>query len=58
MIHEKVYDSFIKKIMKVYETVKIGNQFDPQTLLCPLHSKKSLQIYEEGLKEIQKQVIG
>ena len=40
----------------MYSTVKIGDQFDPQTLMGPLHSKKSMQIYEDGIAEIQKQV--
>ena len=57
MLHEKIYDSFLNKLVKVYSTVKIGNQFESETLLCPLHSKKSIKLYEEGIEEIKKQVI-
>jgi aldehyde dehydrogenase family 7 protein A1 len=42
-------------LLKVYETIKIGDPFDPSVLCGPLHSKNSIQIYEDGLEKIKKE---
>ena len=46
----------MNKLLKVYETVKMGDPMDSQVLLGPLHSRNSVKLYEEGLVEIKKQV--
>jgi aldehyde dehydrogenase family 7 protein A1 len=55
IIHEKIYDDFVSKLKKAYETVKIGDPFDPNTLCGPLHTKNQIKEYTEGLEMIQKQ---
>jgi len=55
ILHEKVYDAFVEKLVKVYETVRIGDPFDPNTLLGPLHTKSAIKEYLEGIEEIKKQ---
>ena len=37
-------------MVKAYATVKMGDPFDPDTLLGPVHSKMSIEIYEKGIK--------
>jgi aldehyde dehydrogenase family 7 member A1 len=55
ILHEKIYDDFVAKLVKAYETIKIGDSFDPETLCGPLHSKSQVKEYLEGLEEIKKQ---
>lgn len=55
IIHEKIYDEFVDKLLKAYKTVKIGSPFDEDTLMGPLHTKSAIKEYTEGLEEIKKQ---
>jgi aldehyde dehydrogenase family 7 protein A1 len=55
ILHEKIYDSFVERIIKAYDTIKIGCPFDSNTLCGPLHSKAQIKEYLEGLEEIKKQ---
>jgi aldehyde dehydrogenase family 7 protein A1 len=55
IIHEKVYDQFVKSLLEVYPTIKIGDPFESDTLCGPLHSEQSVKIYEDGLETIKKQ---
>ena len=47
----------MKRLVKVYETIKIGDPFESTTLCGPLHTKSAVKEFEEGLEIIQKQVI-
>ena len=42
-------------MVKAYKSVKIGDPADPETLMGPLHSKKGVKEYLDGLEEIKKQ---
>jgi len=42
-------------MVKAYPSIKIGNPFDSETLMGPLHSKQGVKNYVDGLKEIVKQ---
>jgi aldehyde dehydrogenase family 7 protein A1 len=55
ILHEKIYDQFLSRLVKAYETVKIGDPFDSSTLCGPLHSKGQVKQYLDGLEEIKKQ---
>jgi acyl-CoA reductase-like NAD-dependent aldehyde dehydrogenase len=54
LLHESVYDSFLEKIKKVYESIRIGSPLDSQTLMGPLHTKGAVKEYLDGLEEIKK----
>lgn len=54
-MHESVYDAFVERMVKTYTKLNIGNPFDANTLVGPLHSKQSVKNYVDGLKEIEKQ---
>lgn len=45
----------MKRLLKAYETIKIGDPFDSDTLIGPLHTKGAIKEYTEGLEEIKKQ---
>lgn len=55
MLHESVYDAFVQRMIKTYAKLNIGNPFDKETLVGPLHSKTSVKNYVDGLEEIKKQ---
>lgn len=55
ILHEKIYDEFVTKLVKVYETIKIGDPFNPDTLCGPLHTQRQVKEYFEGLETIKKQ---
>lgn len=49
LIHEKIFDEFVGKLVKAYGTVKIGDPLENGVLCGPLHSTLSLQIYDNTL---------
>lgn len=51
MIHEDVYEQVMTKLISAYEQVRIGSQFDPETLCGPLHSKAAVEIYSKIIQE-------
>lgn len=55
MIHEKVFDEVVQKLVAAYPTIAIGDPLDPKTLCGPLHRKESVREYLEGIEEIKKQ---
>lgn len=56
IVHESIYDKFVERLVKVYSTIKIGSPFESDTLCGPLHTKQAVSIYENGIKDILKQV--
>ena len=55
LIHEKHYDYFVEKMVKAYSTVKIGDPLDSTTLMGPLNSQRSIDLYESALERVQKE---
>ena len=49
IIHEKVYDTFIKKLIANYKKVRIGDPLDPQTLMGPLIDEGAVKDYENAI---------
>jgi aldehyde dehydrogenase family 7 protein A1 len=44
IVHEKVYDEMVERLLKAYSQVKAGNPLEEGTLLGPLHSPLSKAI--------------
>ncbi len=55
IIHEKVYATFIKKLIANYRRVKIGDPLDPATLMGPLIDEAAVADYEHALKAAKEQ---
>lgn len=55
LIHEAVWEELVPKMVKAYKTVKIGDPLDTSTLMGPIHSDLSLQIYEDAIKAAKEQ---
>jgi len=49
IIHEKVYDTFIKKLIANYKKVRIGDPLDPKTLMGPLIDEGAVKDYENAI---------
>ena len=56
-LHESIYDDFVARMVKAYPAFeqRMGDPLDDNTLLGPLHSKRGVQDYLNGIEEIQKQ---
>ncbi|OQR98335.1 aldehyde dehydrogenase family 7 member A1 [Achlya hypogyna] len=54
-LHEKIYDSFVDKLVTAYKQIPIGDQLDPKTLCGPLHNKQAVANYENGIETAKKQ---
>jgi len=55
IVHEKVYDEMLERLLKAYKQVKVGNAVEENTLCGPLHSKLSMTSFEQGIKKIKAQ---
>ncbi|MEF8848951.1 MAG: aldehyde dehydrogenase family protein [Candidatus Thermoplasmatota archaeon] len=55
ILHENIYDKFLKKITRVYENVDIGNPLDPEVLVGPLIDQKAVDNFKEAVKKAKKQ---
>ena len=55
IIQEKVYDTFVKKLVANYKRVAIGNPLDPGTLMGPLIDEGAVADYENAIKAAKEQ---
>jgi aldehyde dehydrogenase (NAD+) len=55
IIHEKVYDAFLKKLVANYKKVRIGDPLDPGTLMGPLIDEGAVSDYENALQAAKRQ---
>ena len=50
IIHEKVYDSFVAKLTKAYEQIKIGDPLDTKNHMGPLIDKEAVKMYLNSIE--------
>ncbi len=55
IIHEKVYDAFLAKLIANYKRVRIGDPLDPATLMGPLIDEGAVSDFEKALEAAKKQ---
>jgi len=55
IIHEKVYDTFKKKLTAAYKQLSIGNPLDEKNHVGPLIDKDAVTAYENAIKEVKKE---
>lgn len=55
IVQEGIYDEVLQRLLKAYEQIehRMGNPLDENVLLGPLHSKDSVQIFENILQQIR-----
>jgi aldehyde dehydrogenase (NAD+) len=55
IIHEKIYDTFIRKLKANYKNVNIGDPLDPKTLMGPLIDETAVADYEAAIEAAKEQ---
>ena len=55
IIHEKVYDTFLAKLVANYKRVRIGDPLDPATLMGPLIDEGAVADFEKAIEAAKKQ---
>lgn len=54
ILHESIYDQFVEKLMKAYDTIKIGDPLEDGVLCGPLHSQASVKDFTDAIERIKK----
>lgn len=49
IVHDSVYESFVPRLKKIYETVAIGNPMSAATLVGPLIDKRAYEAMQKAL---------
>ena len=55
IIHEKIYDQFVAKLVKAYQQIKIGNQLDSNNHMGPLIDKDAVKMYLNSIEACKKE---
>ena len=55
IIHEKVYDSFVNKLTKAYQQIKIGDPLDANNHMGPLIDKDAVNMYLKAIEACKKE---
>ncbi len=55
IIHEKIYATFIAKLVTNYKKVRVGDPLDPKTLMGPLIDEDAVKAYEAAIKAARQQ---
>lgn len=49
-VHEKIFDTVVKRLVDAYSIIRIGDPLDKNTLYGPLHTEQSVKNYEQTVK--------
>jgi aldehyde dehydrogenase (NAD+) len=55
IIQEKVYDSFVLKLVKAYQQIKIGDPLDANNHMGPLIDKDAVKLYLQSIEACKKE---
>jgi len=55
IIHEKIYDQFVAKLVKAYQQIKIGNPLDTNNHMGPLIDKDAVKMYLNSIEACKKE---
>jgi aldehyde dehydrogenase (NAD+) len=50
ILHESIYDEFVAKLTRVYETVKVGSPLEPEVLVGPLINQFAVMAYKQAIQ--------
>lgn len=51
LVHEKVHDKFVQKVMEKAEKWKLGNPFKEDTMIGPMNNERGVQKVEEHIRD-------
>jgi aldehyde dehydrogenase family 7 protein A1 len=49
LLHKNIYDSFVARLVKVYQSLRIGDPTQDGVLVGPLHCENSVKIFEHAI---------
>jgi aldehyde dehydrogenase (NAD+) len=55
IIHEKIYDQFVEKLVKAYQQIKIGNPLDSNNHMGPLIDTEAVKMYLNSIEACKKE---
>ena len=55
IIHEKIYDQFVAKLVKAYQQIKIGDPLDSNNHMGPLIDKDAVKMYLNSIEACKKE---
>jgi aldehyde dehydrogenase (NAD+) len=55
IIHEKIYDQFVEKLVKAYQQIKIGDPLDNNNHMGPLIDKAAVEMYLNSIEACKKE---
>jgi len=55
IIHEKVYDHFVTKLIKAYQQIKIGDPLDSKNHMGPLIDTNAVKMYLDAIEACKKE---
>jgi len=55
IIHEKIYDQFVEKLVKAYQQIKIGDPLDSNNHMGPLIDKDAVNMYLNSIEACKKE---
>ncbi len=55
IIHEKIYDQFVEKLVKAYQQIKIGDPLDSNNHMGPLIDKDAVNMYLNSIETCKKE---
>lgn len=55
IVHESIKDELLPKLVKAYETVRIGNPLEEKTLLGPLIDEQAFEMMQDALRQADEQ---
>jgi aldehyde dehydrogenase family 7 protein A1 len=55
VVHEKIYDEFVSRLVNAYKQLKPGDPLEKDTLLGPLHNEAAVKTFTDGIAEMKAQ---
>ncbi len=55
ILHEDIYDEFLKKLVDVYKNIKIGNPLEEGVLMGPLIDKSAVESYLKAIERAKEE---
>ncbi len=54
IIHERIYDKFLKQLLKAYKQIVIGNPLEERTVMGPLVNRATIETMQDAINQIEK----
>ncbi len=54
IIHERIYDKFLKQLLKAYKQIVISNPLEDKTVMGPLVNRATIETMQDAINQIEK----